>query len=277
MNILPLPQTKPCLVGESPHWDAPTQSLYWVDIYGKAIFQYELNKNQINQIDLPEMVGPVIPISKEEVMVCMPSGIYKLQLSNKKLDQISELEPQLPNNRPNDGKYDPQGRLWVGTCDLEFKPGASSLYRLDSNGHLTQVLKGLTLANGMAWDTVNNIFYFIDSSVQSIYKFNYHPQSGDISGGSVAFSYDQSFGIPDGMCIDSEGMLWIVGFGRGNVSQFNPKTGKLIKKIELPTPYPTACAFGGKDLNQLFVTSASHLVTDKNKDAYSGLTYMITF
>jgi sugar lactone lactonase YvrE len=271
-----LPQNKPCLVGESPHWDAATEMLYWVDIYGKKIFQYTANQNKTKQFALPEMVGHVIPISPEEALLSMPSGIYTFQLANQELTRISELEPKQPNNRPNDGKCDPEGRLWVGTIDLEFKPGASALYRLDAKNKLTQVLTGLTLANGLAWDIHKNIFYFIDSATQCVQKFAYHPDTGDISNRRIAFSCDKSPGLPDGMCIDPEGMLWIAFFDGGQVCQFNPSTGKIIKTIKLPTKYPTSCTLGGKDLNQLFITSASHLLSQEEKkiDTQSGLTFV---
>jgi sugar lactone lactonase YvrE len=223
------------------------------------------------------MVGHVIPLSAKEALISMPSGIYKLAFETQALQFISELEPHLPNNRPNDGKCDPQGRLWVGTIDLEFKKGASSLYRLEHNGDLTQVLSGLTLANGLAWDINKNLFYFIDSDTACIQRFDYHPETGDITNGVVAFKYDKALGLPDGMCIDPEGMLWIAGFNGGQVSRFNPNTGKILQTIKLPTPYTTSCTLGGKHLNQLFITSASHLLTaeEKKLDKQSGLTFMV--
>jgi sugar lactone lactonase YvrE len=275
-NISSLPQNKPCLVGESPHWDAQNQRLYWVDIYGKLIFQYTPTHHQTKQFTMPEMVGHVIPTSSEEALVSMPSGIYQFNLANQQLTRITELEPEHPNNRPNDGKCDPEGRLWVGTIDLEFKPEASALYRLDTNNKLTQMLSGLTLANGLAWDTQKNIFYFIDSAKQYVQKFDYHPDTGDITNRRIAFSCDDSPGLPDGMCIDSSGMLWVAFFDGGQVCQFNPDNGKIINKIKVPTKYPTSCALGGKNLDQLFITSASHLLTPKEKktDTASGLTFV---
>lgn len=271
-----LPQKSPCILGESPHWDRLTQTLYSVDIFGKAVFQYNPENDHIKQWDLPEMVGHVIPLSTQLALISMPSGIYHLNLNNTTCERISALEPQHPNNRPNDGKCDPEGRLWVGTMDLDMKPGAASLYRLESNGKLTQVLKNLTLANGLAWDTQKNLFYFIDSSTYTIQRFNYDPETGNITNGTIAFEHDKSLGLPDGMCIDAEGMLWVAGFGGGHVRRFNPDTGQIIQAIKLPTPYPTACTLGGKQLNQLFITSSSHLLTRDaaKQENQSGLTYV---
>ena len=274
--ITSLPQKKPCILGESPHFDPKTRTLYWVDIYGKAIFRYPLHHTKITQFNLPEMVGHVIPTSAETALISMPSGIYTYQFSNQHLSRISELEPHFPNNRPNDGKCDPQGRLWVGTIDFNFEAGASSLYRLEPNGVLTQVLSGLTLANGLAWDTTENLFYFIDSTKQCVQKFDYHPKNGEITHRRIAFSCDQVEGLPDGMCIDPEGMLWIAFFDGGQVCRFHPNTGKVIQTIKLPTPYPTSCTWGETGKNQLFITSSSHLLTpkEKEKDTQSGLTFI---
>ncbi len=88
-------QEKPCILGESPHWDEATQTLYWVDIFGKKIYQYQTHQNQLKEFILPEMVGHVIPVSTEELMISMPSGIYKFTLSNQKYTKICTLEPKL--------------------------------------------------------------------------------------------------------------------------------------------------------------------------------------
>ncbi len=278
MTPTSLPQKTPCILGESPHWDHATQTLFWVDIYGKMIFQYHPNTETINTWHLPEMVGHVIPTSKNKVLISMPSGIYTFSLSTQTLSKLSDLEPLLPNNRPNDGKCDPSGRLWVGTIDFDFKPGASSLYRLDGPNQLTQVLSGLTLANGLAWDTKQQFFYFIDSLTQSVQQFDYCPKTGDITHGRTAFAYDKELGIPDGMCIDADGMLWIAGFDGGQVSRFNPKDGRILNTLKLPTPYPTACTIGGKNNDTLFITSSSHLLTREaaTKAHCSGLTFQVT-
>ncbi|MBC8080577.1 MAG: SMP-30/gluconolactonase/LRE family protein, partial [Gorillibacterium sp.] len=63
-------------------------------------------------------------------------------------------------------------------------------------------------------------------------------------------------GYPDGMCIDEEGMLWVAHWGGWKVSRFNPVTGERIAEISVPAAQVTSCAFGGENLDELYITTA---------------------
>lgn len=263
--------------GEGPHWDQSSQCLYSVDIVGKKIIKTEYASQKSSIISLDEMVGFVVPIESGELIAALQSGIYKVDELTNKFELITEVEPNKPNNRPNDGKSDPEGRLWIGTMDLDLSEGASSLYRMDQAHNPDLQLDGLTLSNGLDWDRNLNIFYFIDSLSQCIDAFDYDPVSGSITNRHTVINIPKENGLPDGMCIDVEGMLWVSLFGGGAVKRYNPNSGECIATISIPTKYPTSCAFAGPSLNELWVTTSNLYLNDEEKlaDANAGNLYIV--
>ena len=62
---------------------------------------------------------------------------------------------------------------------------------------------------------------------------------------------------PDGMTIDTDGNLYVAAFGSSKVLQVNAKSKKVEMEIKLPVASITSVAFGGPNLDVLFVTTAS--------------------
>lgn len=256
------------ILGESPHWDNNKNRLYWVDIEGKKLLSTDIYSHKTTYFDMPDMIGNAVPNHSGGFIVSLKNGIYHFNPSNQQFELLVPLETHKPNNRPNDGKCDPAGRMYIGTMDLQFKEGASSLYRIDRKDKCTPILQGLTLANGMAWDESKSIFYFIDSQARTIFSFDHDAESGNISNRKPAIEFDEKYGIPDGMCIDKEGMLWIAGFGGGNVIRFNPHTGKRLQRICIPAPNTTSVCFAGQDLTDLVITTATLLLSEEQRHQY---------
>lgn len=256
------------IIGESPHWDNQAQRLYWVDIEGKKLLSTDIYLHKTTSFNMPEMIGNAIPTQTGKFIVCLKSGLYLFSLDSKKLELFIPLESDKKNNRPNDGKCDPRGRLYLGTMDLQFKKGASSLYRIDNQHNFTPLLNNLTLANGMAWDEAKSRFYFIDSDTNTIFSFDYNEENGNISNQKAVIHYDKKYGIPDGMCIDRAGMLWIAGFGGGIVIRFDPDTGKMLQNIQIPAPNTTSVCFAGKNLDELIITTATLFLTKEQLKQY---------
>jgi sugar lactone lactonase YvrE len=108
----------------------------------------------------------------------------------------------------------------------------------------------------MAWNQQLGRMYYIDSPTKSVVSFAYEPESGEISSPSIALQTPESMGSPDGMTIDDEGMLWIAFYRGGCVARWNPETGRMLSKIEIPAPNVTSCCFGGPGMDTLYVTTA---------------------
>ena len=145
-----------------------------------------------------------------------------------------------PDNRFNDGKCDPGGRFWAGTISTVKKTGDASLYRLDQSGSLTRMIPGVTNSNGICWDLEKKLMYYIDTPTQKVTVYDYDLASGKIENSRIAVDFTK-FGIegsPDGMTMDSEGMLWVAMCHGGAVLQVNPDTGELLRKVYFPVLRP---------------------------------------
>jgi sugar lactone lactonase YvrE len=163
-------------------------------------------------------------------------------------------ESHPPSNRFNDGKCDPTGRFLAGTMAIDETPGSGSLYSLDQNLRVKQLLGGLSISNGMGWSPDYSTMYFIDSPTKQVVAFDYELNTGNISNRRVVVTIPE--GYPDGMTTDQEGMIWVALWAGFKVTRWNPRTGKLLQSISVPAPNVTSCTFGGSNMNELYITTA---------------------
>lgn len=244
-------------LGEGPSWDAAEKRLWWVDILGKRLFEFDPVSGENRRYELPQMVGAVVPWQKRKVMLAVREGFAAFDLDTLVLELVARPEADRPNNRFNDGKCDPVGRFWAGTMSTKGEAGAGSLYRLDVDGCVYQMAKGITIANGLAWSADQQTLYFIDSSHRTVTAYDYDMNSGAIAHGKVILRTPDEMGWPDGMTIDATGMLWIAHYGGSCVARWNPNTGELLERIVLPVTQVTSCVFGGETLETLYISTAT--------------------
>ncbi|MEK6477214.1 SMP-30/gluconolactonase/LRE family protein [Catalinimonas sp. 4WD22] len=254
------------LLGEGPIWNHETQQLYWIDIEKRQLHLYTPETNEDNFFSTGERVGTVVPIESGGALVALENGIHSMDLQDGELTFIAN--PLEDSIRFNDGKCDPLGRLWVGSMHLQGKKGAASLYMMDQNQEITQKLDSVTISNGIIWSLDNSTMYYIDTPTRQVKAFDYDIESGEISSPRVVINVPQENGAPDGMTIDEEGMLWIGHWGGGMVGRYNPETGKMVQKIEVPALNVTACAFGGENLDKLYITTATIGMSEEQMEEY---------
>lgn len=242
------------VLGEGSFWHPQQNLLYWVDIDNGFLFTMETGSKSTKRFELGQKVGTVVPVDTGGVLVALKDGIYSYNLNNRKLKLIVSPEKDLTENRFNDGKCDPAGRFWVGSMGPRYK---ASLYRISNNGSCERMLDSVSTSNGIVWSADKKTMYYIDTTTGAVRAFDYDNANGNISNERVVIKFPQGIGYPDGMSIDSEGMLWIAHWGGYCVGRWNPNTGKMIAKVEVPAPNVTSCAFGGKNLDILYITTAS--------------------
>jgi sugar lactone lactonase YvrE len=245
-------------LGEGPIWHASSQRLYWVNIAHGEVHIFDPRANADRTIQVGQPVGTVVPRRSGGVMLAVKAGFASLDLETEKLTVWDDPEPHLPQNRFNDGKCDPAGRFWAGSM-TDGSPtvrGAGSLYCLDLNRQVTKRLGQVSISNGLAWSLDKKTMYFIDSLAYSVDAFDYDDVTGEIGNRRTIISVGGEGNVPDGMAMDAEGMLWVAQFGGSCVRRWDPADGRLLETIELPATQITACAFGGPDLDELYITSA---------------------
>ena len=237
-------------LGEGPAWDARTQTLYWLDILKKLVYA---GSNLL--IELDDFVGCIAPRTNGGLVLTQRLGFASLEVGSAKLNLVSILENEPSNNRFNDGKCDPRGRFLAGTMDMSEKNPTGSLYSFDGTS-ITRLLSGITISNGLTWSPDHKTFFYIDTPTREVKAFDYELETGAISSPRVAVRVHESLGWPDGMASDIQGNLWIAMWGGAQVTKWDPNTGKLLEQIPVPALNVSSCAFGGRDLNVLYITTA---------------------
>lgn len=243
------------MLGEGPTWDGANQRLMWVDIVGKTMSSYDFVMQQVHTWSFHEYVTAVIPINKHEVVLAMHSGIYTFDLVTETLSPIANPMTD-PNIRFNDGKCDALGRLWAGTMDVRGDRNVGVLYSVTAEGRVEEKIAPVTISNGIAWNLENDQMYYIDTPTRKVAAYDFDLQTGKIAFRDNVIVIPEGEGSPDGMTIDEEGMLWIAHYGGWQVSRWNPDTGEQLATIRVPCSNVTSCTFGGKDLDELFITTA---------------------
>jgi sugar lactone lactonase YvrE len=194
----------------------------------------------------PREAGGFLLASRPGFATLDDSGVFSL---------IVEVEAELPENRMNDGKCDPRGRFWAGTMSEWNRPRAGSLYRLDNDGSVTQVVGAVTISNGLDWSIDEKIMYYVDSLTHGLDAFDFTAETGQVRDRRRVADIPESLGIPDGITLDEQGFIWVALHGGNAVHRYSPE-GLLERRIELPVSLVTSCSFGGPNLDDLYITSA---------------------
>ncbi|MBH8572380.1 SMP-30/gluconolactonase/LRE family protein [Nostocaceae cyanobacterium CENA369] len=257
-------------LGEGPIWNINEQLLYWVDIYNYRVHQFHPASGKNVFFDVGDVVGAIALAGKNQLIMAQRHHLAFLDTQTGIVTPIVELETDLPDNRCNDGKCDPQGRFWFGSMSSSGKAEAS-LYRYDSDGSLHTMETELTVANGLGWSPDRKTFYLTDSPQQKIYAYDFDGTTGNISNRRIFVDLMGESFFPDGLTIDSQGYIWSAMWNGWCVIRFSPE-GKEIFRLHLSVPLVTSCTFGGENLDILYITTASVGLSQKEieKSFYSG-------
>ena len=250
-------------IGEGAIWDSGKQLLYWVDILDHKLFIYDPETGEDRAIDTCQAVGTVVPRTVGGLAVALHNGFATVDLGTEKITPLGDPERQIPKNRFNDGKCDPAGRFWAGTMEFEGEPDQGALYCLDIDHSITRKVEPVTISNGIVWSLDYRTMYYIDTPADTVRAWDYDIDSGAISNERIVIECERP-GHFDGMSIDEEGMLWIAMFGGSAVRRYDPRSGNRLLTLRLPVSNITSCAFGGAQLDELYVTCASRGLTEED-------------
>jgi len=242
-------------LGEGPFWH--NEALYWVDILGKKIYRYFPTEDRIEEMQLNQYIGALAPREKSGFVLALKNGFYLLDKFNGVLTPIINPENDKPGNRFNDGKCDARGRFWAGTMALDESPNQGALYMLDANLRIQKKYAPATISNGLCWSSDHRYMYYVDTPTHQVLRFDFDLPTGEIKNPQPIITINQKDGNPDGMTIDVNDCLWIALWGGSAVVCYDPKTAKLLHKIDLPVSQVSSCAFGGPKLNELYITCAN--------------------
>lgn len=263
--ITALPGVPPSLLGESPFWHPDEQRLYWCDIPGHALHRYDPRDGAHTQWDFDTDVGCAAPLAGGGLLLALRSGLVRFDPATGAQQPLGVALPYDPaNERYNDGKADPQGRLWVGTIYEPRSPALAALYRYAA-GRLERIADGITVSNGLAWSLDGRTMYWSDTQAHTVYAFDFDPADGRTTNRRVFAQWPVKQpgqdlatygGRPDGAAVDSEGAYWTAMFEGQRLLRLAPDDGRVLQEIALPVRCATMPCFGGEDLKTLYVTTA---------------------
>lgn len=245
-------------LGEGPVWLRDRNRFACVDIEGRRIHEFDTAGGAHRSYDLPDRVGLLAPSpAPDRLIVGLGAGIAPFDLARGTLGSVvTPAEHDPARARFNDGKPDPQGRLWAGTMGLRAEPGAGAFYRFAPGEAPRRVLRDVTVSNGLAWNAAGDTLYYIDSATWRVDAFDFDGATGTLDRRRVAFAIPADCGKPDGCAIDCEDRLWIAHLGTGQVLCWDPIDGRPLAAVAVPgAPRVSSCAFGGPRLDLLVVTT----------------------
>ncbi|MBA2481125.1 MAG: SMP-30/gluconolactonase/LRE family protein [Planctomycetes bacterium] len=243
---------------EGPVWSPRQRCLYWVDILCGAVHRFDPATGTDRSAHVPGTVGAVVERADGGLAVAWQHGFAGFDFETAALTPWCDPEAHLPGNRFNDGKCDPSGRFWAGTCPTSagFQP-LGALYVLDAARAATRLVEGVSVSNGLCWSPDQRTLYFIDTATDRIDAYACDPHAAWLGERRTVVAIDRAVhGLLDGMCIDADGMLWSAHWGGSRVNRWDPRTGRLIQTVTLPVTNVTSCAFGGAGLDELYITTA---------------------
>jgi xylono-1,5-lactonase len=233
-----------------------------VDIPARRVFRRS-EQDGLSTYDVERHVCFLLPRTSGGFIAGGYDGFLALG-ADLAVNVIADPEPELPGNRFNDGKIDRSGRLWAGTMDRAEQVASGSLYRLDPGLAWSRIDSGYRVTNGPAFSLDGRTMYHTDSALQTVYAFDL--DGGAASNRRVHLKFGIGDGYPDGMTVDADDCLWIAFWDGWCVRRFSP-TGETLEQIRVPAQRPTSVAFGGANLDQLFVTTASRDLSDADRAA----------
>ena len=264
------------MVGEGPVWDVREQALYMVDIVGKVVHRYDPASSTTRTWNVGKVIGSMALRERGGAIVALRDGLHTLDFASGAVEPFALPKDLNPRVQFNDGKVDRRGRFIVGSGDSQLRDtqAIGSLYRLDTDGSLTELDTKIAISNGPCWSPDNRTFYFSDSLPYSIYAYDYDIETGAVANRRLFADTRELGGIPDGATVDRDGLMWMAICDGAKVVAFHA-SGKIERVIDMPVKLPASVMFGGPDLDQLYVTSIDPALLGRPTDDGGGETWVI--
>ena len=254
-------------LGEGPIWSVDEQKLYWVDIEKSELQRYDPATKETEVWKTPERVGSFAFREQGGLLVAFESGLDFGDFKSGQTQRIHNFESDLATTRTNDGRCDRQGRFIVGGInEADNGDPISNVYRLDPDLNLYRIISNVNCANSTCFSPDGTIMYFADTPTGQIWAYDYHVDSGAVANRRVFADFSDQPGMPDGSIVDAEGFLWNAQWNGYRVVRYRPD-GSVDRIVDMPVMNPTCVAFGGKELDVLYVTTARHLMKPEQIEA----------
>jgi len=247
-----------CRLGESPLWDSDAGLVYWVDSVAPAIWRHDPATGEQSFIPAPKPIGSIVLGRPGELVAGLADGAYRVQLDTGVFTPLALPDTLAPNERFNDGKADRQGRFVTGTMGTHLETGRiGKLYRFSAGG-AWEVLptEPIEISNSTCFSPSGDTLYYADSLRHMLWAFSYDAGTGRLGEKRDFFDTAGFASAPDGATVDAEGHIWLALVQAQKLIRISPD-GRVDRVVESPAPLCSCPAFGGQNLEILYVTSIS--------------------
>jgi len=265
-----------CLLGEGPVWDHREQALYLLDIGNSCVVRYDPARESVSRWETPQRPGTLALRAGGGALVGMQDTLATLDVTSGELRPIAVATEQSPDAVFNDGAVDRQGRFVIGSCakgHTDPKP-VGGILSLDAQHRVRRLAGGISFSNGPCFSPDGRILYFADSADYALYAYDYDPRSGDLGARRMFIDTRPFGGMPDGATVDADGTVWLAIFRGGKVVAVR-SDGSLDRVVELPVSLTVSAAFGGPQLDRLFVTTIDPTFFEESPEEGSGYLYVV--
>lgn len=245
------------ILGECPLWSEAEQALYWIDIRRPGIQRWHPASDALRYWPMPDLVGSIALCRDNRLLVASRSLFY-LDTRTGEMTRFAPQRAEDPALRFNDGKCDRQGRFWVGTMNDRTREPVGELFRVDERGAVS-IEAGIRVPNGTCFSPDGRTMYFADSDLQTIFTYALDPGTGAL-GERREFAKTTLPAVPDGATVDEQGHIWVAEYGGWCIKRYAPD-GSVDRVFDMPVQNPTSCTFGGRNLDTLYITTASQRLT----------------
>lgn len=249
-------------LGEGIWWDDRRKCLFWVDIMKKEVHCLENGKDRLLKT-FDDFVGFCAPCEDGRLIVGCGRDLLLFDPQTLETRVLQTVDADETNNRFNDAKCTPDGRLLAGTMNNILNEedaddaNTGRLYLLETGKAPVQLMDKLSVSNGIAFTPDSKTVYHVDTYSQTIYGYDYDGATGLLSNPRVAVKVPLENGNPDGFTIAADGTLFVAHWGGGAVRRYDPATGRELEKWEFPAVHVTCCCFGGEELDELYINTSS--------------------
>lgn len=240
--------------GEGPLWDDQAQVLYRTDMVSNEIHRLDPATGEQRTYAMPTTVACIVLDRSGGAIVTLSDRVVRMDLGSGAVTDLVDPEGGNATVGYNDGRVDAAGRFFFGSYDVNEAEPLGGLFRLDPDGTCARLDSQVMVANGIDWSNDGRTMYFVDSGVHAIWAYDYDPATGAVANRRVFAQNRPGEGMPDGLTVDADDHVWSAEYDGGRVVRYAPD-GSTVEVVELPVQRPTAVAFGGPDLDVLYVTS----------------------
>lgn len=268
--------TETCLVGENALWDGRTQALLFVDIVGRKVHRHDPASGETRSWTTPGNVGAMALRARGGVVLAMGHELQALDLETGAFEPLARLPDAPERTQTNDGKADRNGRFVVGLCAAGFDDvqPIGGLYGLSADHQVRRLDGDICFSNSPCFSPDGRTLYFADSHRYRLYAYDYDPQTGTAAERRVLVDTRELGGMPDGATVDADGLIWMALFQAGKVGVFRPD-GRLERLVEVPPRLVSSVAFGGPNLDRLYVTSLDPRFFKAEPEPGGGDTFVV--